>query len=253
MRMTQIFLFLILLLPGIAQAQAESVTGTRERTFIQGIDAFDSGHFDEAAHAFADLAHSGIGNGHLFYNLGNAYLKNDELGPAVYWYERALPFIPGNADLRYNLDYARSLRIDDQPDTASGLDRVLFFWENLLSARGIQYLCIGLNFLVWLGVAALLMQSSRTIKIITLSGLLVLASLAPTVIRQTLGPKLTPRAIVLPRTAVVRSGRTPDATELFKLHAGTSVRVEDQVHDWAKIRFSETMFGWIEKNHIGML
>ncbi len=253
MRMTRIFLFLILLLPGIAQAQAESVSGTLERTFLQGIDAFTAQRFDKAARAFADLAHSGIGNGHLFYNLGTSYLKNGELGPAVYWYERALPFIPGNADLRYNLDYARSLRIDDQPDTGSGLDRVLFFWENLLSSRVLQDLCIALNLLVWLGLGALSIKSSRTIRIITLSGLLVLASLAPTVIRQTLGPELTPRAIVLPRTAVVRSGRTPDATELFKLHAGTSVRVEDQVHDWAKIRFSTTMFGWIEKNHLGML
>ncbi|WP_462323788.1 SH3 domain-containing protein [Desulfoplanes sp.] len=250
--MIRILLFLVLV-PVPAMAQAGTPAANQERTFIQGIDAFNVGRFDQAADAFADLVHTGIRNGHLFYNLGNAYLKNGELGPAVYWYERALPFMPANADLRFNLDYARSLRIDDQPDTHCGLHRVLFFWEDLVSARTLQYLTMALNLLVWLGVSIGLVQSSRSIKMVTVTALLVLATLVPSAARQTLGPVLTPRGIVLPQTAIVRSGRTPSSTELFKLHAGTPVRVEERGRNWAKIRSNETMFGWIECKEIGIL
>lgn len=50
-----------------------------------------------------------------YYNLGNAYYRNDNLGKAVLSYERALRIDPTNADARQNLDFVRS-RIQDKPE-----------------------------------------------------------------------------------------------------------------------------------------
>ncbi len=51
----------------------------------------------------------------IYYNLGNAYFRNDNLGKAVVSYERALRLNPSNEDARQNLDFVRS-RIQDRPE-----------------------------------------------------------------------------------------------------------------------------------------
>lgn len=50
-----------------------------------------------------------------YYNLGNAYYRNDNLGKAVVSYERALKLDPTNGDARQNLEFVRS-RIQDKPE-----------------------------------------------------------------------------------------------------------------------------------------
>ena len=45
---------------------------------------------------------------HIYYNLGNSYYKADDIARAILNYERALLLEPGNADIRANLEIARS-------------------------------------------------------------------------------------------------------------------------------------------------
>lgn len=54
----------------------------------------------------------------VYYNLGNAYFRNDNLGKAVVAYERSLRIDPTNADARHNLDFVRT-RIQDRPEDDS--------------------------------------------------------------------------------------------------------------------------------------
>ena len=48
----------------------------------------------------------------IYYNLGNSYYKADDIAKAILNYERALLLQPGNADIRANLEIARSKTID---------------------------------------------------------------------------------------------------------------------------------------------
>ncbi|MDD2219020.1 MAG: SH3 domain-containing protein, partial [Desulfoplanes sp.] len=64
---------------------------------------------------------------------------------------------------------------------------------------------------------------------------------------------LAPQAIIVADTAPIRSGRSQDATELFVLHAGTRVDVQEQTENYAKIAFGKEMFGWIEQKNLGIL
>ena len=48
----------------------------------------------------------------LYYNLGNAYYRMDDITHAVLAYERALLLSPGDTDVRFNLQMARSKTID---------------------------------------------------------------------------------------------------------------------------------------------
>lgn len=51
----------------------------------------------------------------IYYNLGNAYYRNDMPGKAVLNYERALKINPSNGDARTNLNFVRN-RIQDRPE-----------------------------------------------------------------------------------------------------------------------------------------
>jgi tetratricopeptide (TPR) repeat protein len=99
------------------------------RIFMDGTAAYAKGDFPAAVEAFASLADKGVENGRLFYNLGNAYLKNGDLGHAMLWYERALKRTPDDPDLRFLMRFVMSPR----PTTAGiSMERAMIaVWEVL--------------------------------------------------------------------------------------------------------------------------
>ncbi len=77
--------------------------------------AYNKENYREAIDLYnKSLADDGLSST-LFYNLGNAYYRNGNLGKAVLSYERALRINPANADARQNLDFVRS-QIQDRPE-----------------------------------------------------------------------------------------------------------------------------------------
>jgi tetratricopeptide (TPR) repeat protein len=104
---------------------------------------------------------AGTDNGKLFYNLGNAYLKNDDLGRALLWYERALKRIPDDPDLRFNYDYALTLTKDERGEKESPLLRILFFWKYQLSHSTVRWIAIFFNAALWTALSVLVIRKKR--------------------------------------------------------------------------------------------
>ena len=77
-----------------------------EAVFKQANTAYQKGDFQEAIQLYQQLIDAGYVGGNLFYNRGNAYYKLGMKGKAILYYERAKRLIPGDADLRANLNYA---------------------------------------------------------------------------------------------------------------------------------------------------
>ena len=119
------------------------------RHFIAAIEAYKSGDYATAITGQEGIAQSGVRNGQLFYNLGNAHLKHNDLGRAILWYERAGQLIPDDPDLNFNLTYARSLTQDATEAGAAPLVRIFFFWNYQLSNRTIVIFAMAGNLLFW--------------------------------------------------------------------------------------------------------
>ena len=64
--------------------------------------------FQTAASKYQLIVDSGIRNGKLITDLGNAYLQSGELGYAIVNYERALQFEPSNRQVAVNLQFANA-------------------------------------------------------------------------------------------------------------------------------------------------
>ena len=233
------------------------VTGARAsenaRIFMGGTAAYSRGDWPAAIQAFEQLAEKGIENGRLFYNLGNAYLKNDDLGHALLWYERALKHIPDDPDLNFNYDYALTLTKDERGDQTSPLLRILFFWKYQLSPDTVRWIALALNAVFWVSLNVLAIRKKHMLRpsiILTAAAALIFSA---TAIFNYVEAARIKSAIILPAEVPVRSGFTDSATELFVLHAGTKVRVERQSEDYLLIRYTKDKIGWVKQADAGII
>ena len=91
-----------------AAAGAESL----QVVFNQGNAHYQSGDFSAAERAYRLLLDQGVDSGAVYYNLGNACFKQKKLGEAIYYWEKARRRMPGDSDVRENLQLANLLIVD---------------------------------------------------------------------------------------------------------------------------------------------
>ncbi|MFH2061191.1 MAG: BatD family protein [Pseudomonadota bacterium] len=217
--------------------------------FNEGMNHYQSGRFQEAARSFEAVAQTPVRNPYLYYNIGNAYLKANDIGHAILWYERAKTLAPNDPDLLYNLKYANALVTDKREQIMDVMD-VLFFWEKFIGAKTIEFAAIFFSVLFFLWAAV---RTVKNKKIFSGSGILLLAILLLTIalagvnyykhaFRQT--------AVIVAKETAVRSGTASTATKLFSLHAGTLVQVKEKRDNALKIVFSKQMMGWVNAGDV---
>lgn len=243
----------ILCLAGILLAFGTARPTEQTRAFLDAAEHYRQNNYRQAIASFLAIADSGLNNGKLFYNLGNAYLKDGQLGPAILWYERALQLTPDDPDLKFNYKYAVSLTKDRLDASAASLWQILFFWNHLLSAQLIRWLAIILNLVFW---SLLLLRSLLKKK--PLKGPAYILLIALLVFTATAAFNYYHRSyntagIILADKAPVRSGLTDQSTELFVLHAGTKVKVNKEKDGFYRIYFSEGKIGWLPKAMVGII
>jgi tetratricopeptide (TPR) repeat protein len=227
--------------------------GETARTFLDGIKDYKEGRFAEAAAAFSSIADKGINNGKLFYDTGNAYLKNGNIGNAILWYERAMKLLPHDPDLKFNYEYAQSLTKDEKGDKELPLVRILFFWKYLVPQIWIQWAAIIFNLIYWVLLTVRMIRRNKRFQtpghvVLALALLFTL-----TAVYNNNESAFNKEAVILPDKVSIRSGLTDDATELFVLHAGTKVIIDKERDDYIRIAFSEGKIGWIKKSDVGVI
>ncbi|MFA5903572.1 MAG: BatD family protein, partial [Desulfobacula sp.] len=230
---------------GFLSFSPEKAVADSGADFISGVRQYKEGKFGEAAKAFESLAVSNLKSPYLYYNTGNAYLKAGDLGRAILWYERAKTILPNDPDLNFNLDYAVSL-VKDKNESSTEIQDVLFFWDRLFSARGIQIAAVFFSFVFFTWACIRVIQNRKIFSGtgMILCAVFVLITLMALVQYQ---QKAFRRAAVIIEDEVsVRSGTTDTSTKLFSLHAGTKVSVEDEREGYLKIWFSKDRIGWVK-------
>jgi tetratricopeptide (TPR) repeat protein len=223
------------------------------RIFMDGTAAYQKKDWPAAINAFKQLTDSGIDNGRLFYNLGNAYLKNNDLGLALLWYERALKRIPDDPDLHFNYNYALTLTKDERGEQTSPLLRILFFWKYQLSPSTVRWIAILFNAVLWVSLSILIIRKERLLRpsvILIAATTMVFGATAFFNYVEAIQVK---HAVILTEQVAVRSGFTDTATQLFVLHAGTKVRIARETETHLLIRYTEEKIGWVKKSEVGII
>jgi tetratricopeptide (TPR) repeat protein len=215
-----------------------------------GVSAYESGDFVRAARAFESVAGSGVINGGLFYNIGNAHLKAGDTGRAILWYERAARLLPGDPDLEFNLKHARGLAKDRSDGGPNMVARIVFFWRYIMSARAVRLCAVLFGAAFWIALAAWRMTSRRELRAAAVaSGAIGLIFLF-TALYNYYDSASGGTAVILPDEVIVRSGVSDDSTEMFRLHSGAIVRVVDRQAGHSKVMFSRDRIGWMRSSDV---
>jgi len=229
-------------------AQANTGPSFVER-FFEANQAYKNHQFQQAADGYHHLTENGVENGPVYYNIGNAYFRLGDLGRAILSYERARTLIPRDNDLAFNLSHARNqtqdaftdLQISSLSDFLGlgGLNRYeVFFGFILLNFLFFSLLCIRLYkktewtyyLSIFLAIVISIGGCALALKWYTWAS--------------------DNRAVILSEEVVVQAGPDSRDTVLFKLHAGTVVRVERTENDWTLLQLSKDKRGWAESNQL---
>jgi tetratricopeptide (TPR) repeat protein len=228
---------------------------TNKDKFYQGVTYFTAGSYKEALQTWTDIYNTGYRSANLDYNIGNAYFKLNNIPYAILFYERAYLLKPEDENINYNLQITRTMIVDRFQEIPE-----LFFvkWYNFvslfLSTNTWAKISIT-SFVLFLLLLSLYIYSRRhRYKVIGFWSavffiILSFTSLAFTARNKSLVYN-SHKAII--SSPIVSGKSSPDksGTDLFVLHEGTKVTVEDEVGEWTEIRLSDGNKGWIPLNSI---
>ena len=232
--------------------------GAQAVTKAEADSAYAQGHYQQAINDYQALLKQGA-SADLYYNLGNAYYRSENITQAVLNYERALLLSPGDRDIRFNLQLARSKTIDKiVPESEMFFITWYHALVNLMSVDGWARTAIfSLALVIVLSLVYLFSQPVWLRKIgffggITLLVVFVLANVFASQQKQSLIHRKG--AIVMSPSVTVKSTPAANGTDLFILHEGTKVTITDgSMRDWKEIRLADGKEGWIESKKIELI
>ena len=239
---------LLALLPVVVLAQAPVSPIEAMRAANQ---SYEEGKYAEAAEIYETMVNAGVVDEIVYFNLGNAYYKQGDLGRAILNYRRAQVIDPRDSAAAENLTIARLQTLDQIDVTnANPLSNLVQYVEEWLTLREAAVLALFLWWIVsLLVVVAILSRRLRRyclwvaaiLGIFLLVGIFSMANRYYT--RQT-----TPEAVVVATEVDVTSG--PGASDQyvveFNLHSGAEVLVTEQRPGWRNIALPGNDFkGWV--------
>lgn len=220
--------------------------------------AYVGQNYNQAIKDYEELLGKGV-SADLYYNLGNAYYRVDDITHAVLNYERALLLSPGDKDIRFNLQMARGKTIDKiVPETEMFFVTWYRALVNMMSVDGwARTALVVLGLLIVFSLLYLFSERVALRKFGFFGGLVfIVIFILSNVFAYQQKKALVNRtgAIIMSSSVTVKSSPSNNGTDLFILHEGTRVEITDgTLRDWKEIRIADGKEGWIETSQIEVI
>ncbi|MET1258682.1 tetratricopeptide repeat protein [Flagellimonas sp. DF-77] len=234
-----------------AQAQNETL-------FVQATKAYNDGNFEKAADYYQEILKNGKHSASLYFNLGNCHYKLNEIGPSIYYFEKALLLRPNDPEILNNLGYAQNMRldaIDQMPETP--WSKLYNNLVNIMTFDQWAYLTVFLVLafvIAYLLYYALFGATQKRVMFVTSVVSLILAGLSVVFAYLQWQDHLSDNpAIIFEREVVVASEPNERSEKVFTLHEGTKVNVLETLNEWNKIWIADGQTGWIPAESLKLL
>ncbi len=227
-------------------------------TKAEADSAYVHERYQQAIADYEALLKGGV-SANLYYNLGNAYYRTDNITKAILNYERALLLSPGDADIRFNLQMARSKTFDKiTPESEMFFVTWYHSLVNMMSVDAwARTALIALAIAIILALAYLFSNRVWLRKVGFFGALfLLVVFLLSNLFAYQQKQKLTHRtgAIIMTSAAPIKSTPSKNGTDLFILHEGTRVTITDgSMKGWKEIRVADGKQGWIEVKQLEII
>ena len=244
-------ILLLVLCPGFLVVAANDYLEKAEK-------AYDSKKYKVAVENYEALLKEGYQSYELYYNLANAYYRDNQLGRAIYNYELARKMEPNDEDVRINLSKAGA-KTTDKIDAKENFF-ISAVKTNILSTFSTKWWA-------WFSIIGLFLASAffflfihasvRTVKrtaFLLSAGFVCVFAATYFLGYSALHAKSKNKfAIILNRESKIYNEPTRAATAKFTLHEGTKIRLVENTGEWVLVKLDNGNEGWIKKAEIGII
>ena len=253
MKRTLVILTILLLLAPMSRATSTAHLKANVATMADS--AYRASDYAAAIELYESVLAEGFTSADLYYNLGNAYYRTDQMGLAILNYERALRLNPSMSDARDNLALTDSKTVD----RITPLPKLFIVrWVDFLCTRFTPEIwrVVWIVLLVLVGCSIVLMRlgSRRGLRKTGLAiGLFCLILLVVTtllLLDSTRRYNAHNQAVILQQAIVVKSSPEIQSTDKMVLHEGTKLIVNDSLANWYKITIADGTTGWCQKESV---
>ena len=258
-RITTFLAVLLFALPALAQLATEP---ERQALFVEANQLFREANeaaptnpiaaddlYRRAALRFERLVtEGGVRNGRLFYNIGNAYFRTDDVGRAILNYRRAEQYIGGDPNLVQNLNHARGTRLDSFEETQqTQVLKTLLFWHYDISVGSRSTLFALLAAVFWIAASVRLLRSEWTPRLLLIAtGVPALLFLGSLVVEASVKADQA-AGVILSQQVVARKGDGESYEPSFKepLHAGAEFLLVEERRGWFHVELPDERRCWV--------
>jgi tetratricopeptide (TPR) repeat protein len=250
------YIFILLLISLFVSTVSSQ--STNKDKFYQGVTYFSAGSYKEALQVWTDIYNTGYRSANLDYNIGNAYFKLNNVPYAILFYERANLLKPADEDINYNIQVAKTLIVDRFQEIPE-----LFFikWYNFvslfLSTNTWAKISLTLFILFLLFLSIYFYSPRYRYKVIGfwLALFFIVMSLSSFAFSKRNKSLVYDSHKAIISIPVISGKSSPDKSgnDLFVLHEGTKVTIEDEVGEWTEIRLSDGNKGWVPLNTLTVI
>ena len=212
--------------------------------FVSANSDYANQEYNAAIKKYNLILSSNLESPELYYNLANSFFKINEIHQAIYYYEKALKIKPDFDDAKENLEICNLQLIDKIEEIPELMITSLYNnIINLLSLKNWIYLT-----LIFIWISLIIFSYNSFVKKNKKSVLyLVIFSfflffITTKKYNQNINVK---EAIIYSSVINVMSAPSEQSTNLFSLHIGTKVKIEDQIENWVNIRIANGKKGWV--------
>lgn len=232
--------------------------GQNSSLFDQGNAAYRNGNYQEAIQLWEEILDSGYTSSDVYYNLGNAYYRLNQIGPGIYYYEKALQLAPDDPDIKNNLRFAENARIDIiEPLPQSVFSRWYQGVTGLFSYDGWAVLAViasaGFALFFLLYYFSFSEKRKRFFFTISLIAALVLVTTVSLAFLTYEDFRRNRFAIVFADQLEVKSEPSLAGQAAFVIHSGTKVRIKSEADTWLRIVLADGKDGWVPASKVKQL
>ncbi len=253
MRYYKIIIYIALTISGLSAQSAVKP----DSLYKIGNQAMLQENFETAIENYIQILNQGNNHPDLYYNIGNAYYRLNQIGNAVWAYEKGLQVAPRDKDLQFNLSLANA-RVRDRiaiPETMLLLEQ----YRALKKSTTLVDIVLIAAAILMLGAFVYFLKKYYRWQSIWISRLIITLFITSLFVHLVALDKYyeisDTKEVIIVQSKVEIYSAPFDRREmvLFRLHEGVKAEITQEQQDWIEIILIDGKKGWIQLEKVRYL
>lgn len=240
-----LFLLLWIIMPLLAFSNEQ-----QDALFVKANSAYAKARYKEALDTYQKIISQGYHSAAVYFNMGNASYKLEDIPSALLYYEKAHKISPSDEDINFNIRFVNSKtsdKIEEVPDFFLSVwfkSLILSISANALSVLSLAFVLSGAVLLIvyFFAGATLIKKTSFFAAVI----LFILGILTVFILNRQVDYFEDHRqGIIFSNTVTVKSEPSDTSRSLFVIHEGAKVDLLSKNNAWVKVKLANGNEGWM--------